>query len=175
MSLCPSWPRFFWCFLHTCSLSCTSSQFPISIVEEFQARAIIPTESLNFTTFSFDHFSSLISSGWENTVWALSHIFLIEIEIIIRVLYFKRVVQIQGIITNSYALSICSLRSRWIYWHCWWLQVRAQSRDKQIEERMLSHRQDDNNRHATRHQVWALWKLWPATVWGLSFWISFAP
>uniref|UniRef100_A0A2K6G2D5 Histone acetyltransferase n=1 Tax=Propithecus coquereli TaxID=379532 RepID=A0A2K6G2D5_PROCO len=30
--------------------------------------------------------------------------------------------------------------------------VRAQSRDKQIEERMLSHRQDDNNRHATRHQ-----------------------
>uniref|UniRef100_A0A8C0GBZ4 Histone acetyltransferase n=1 Tax=Chelonoidis abingdonii TaxID=106734 RepID=A0A8C0GBZ4_CHEAB len=32
-------------------------------------------------------------------------------------------------------------------------KVRAQSRDKQIEERMLSHRQDDNNRHATRHQV----------------------
>ncbi|XP_012515369.1 PREDICTED: histone acetyltransferase KAT7 [Propithecus coquereli] len=32
------------------------------------------------------------------------------------------------------------------------LFVRAQSRDKQIEERMLSHRQDDNNRHATRHQ-----------------------
>uniref|UniRef100_A0A8C2LIE9 Histone acetyltransferase n=1 Tax=Cricetulus griseus TaxID=10029 RepID=A0A8C2LIE9_CRIGR len=31
-------------------------------------------------------------------------------------------------------------------------KVRAQSRDKQIEERMLSHRQDDNNRHATRHQ-----------------------
>ncbi|OWK14642.1 hypothetical protein Celaphus_00001155 [Cervus elaphus hippelaphus] len=29
----------------------------------------------------------------------------------------------------------------------------AQSRDKQIEERMLSHRQDDNNRHATRHQA----------------------
>lgn len=34
-----------------------------------------------------------------------------------------------------------------------WFQVRAQSRDKQIEERMLAHRQDDNNRHATRHQV----------------------
>ncbi|XP_023803543.1 histone acetyltransferase KAT7, partial [Cyanistes caeruleus] len=33
------------------------------------------------------------------------------------------------------------------------LQVRAQSRDKQIEERMLAHRQDDNNRHATRHQA----------------------
>lgn len=81
--------------------------------------------------------------------------------------------QIQGIIT-SYALSICSLRSRWIYWHCWWLQVRAQSRDKQIEERMLSHRQDDNNRHATRHQVWALWKLWPASLRSV-FWISFAP
>ncbi|XP_036195515.1 histone acetyltransferase KAT7 isoform X5 [Myotis myotis] len=32
-------------------------------------------------------------------------------------------------------------------------KVRAQSRDKQIEERMLSHRQDDNNRHATRHQA----------------------
>uniref|UniRef100_A0A7M4FVW0 Histone acetyltransferase n=1 Tax=Crocodylus porosus TaxID=8502 RepID=A0A7M4FVW0_CROPO len=32
-------------------------------------------------------------------------------------------------------------------------QVRAQSRDKQIEERMLAHRQDDNNRHATRHQA----------------------
>uniref|UniRef100_A0A8V5H7W4 Histone acetyltransferase n=1 Tax=Melopsittacus undulatus TaxID=13146 RepID=A0A8V5H7W4_MELUD len=32
-------------------------------------------------------------------------------------------------------------------------KVRAQSRDKQIEERMLAHRQDDNNRHATRHQV----------------------
>ncbi|XP_033367386.1 histone acetyltransferase KAT7 [Parus major] len=31
--------------------------------------------------------------------------------------------------------------------------VRAQSRDKQIEERMLAHRQDDNNRHATRHQA----------------------
>ncbi|KAM4884632.1 histone acetyltransferase KAT7 isoform 1-T1 [Sylvia borin] len=31
-------------------------------------------------------------------------------------------------------------------------KVRAQSRDKQIEERMLAHRQDDNNRHATRHQ-----------------------
>ncbi|XP_061447234.1 histone acetyltransferase KAT7 isoform X3 [Rhineura floridana] len=31
-------------------------------------------------------------------------------------------------------------------------KVRAQSRDKQVEERMLSHRQDDNNRHATRHQ-----------------------
>ncbi|KAM8818603.1 histone acetyltransferase KAT7 isoform 3-T4 [Rhynchonycteris naso] len=31
-------------------------------------------------------------------------------------------------------------------------KVRAQSRDKQIEERMLSHRQDDN-RHATRHQA----------------------
>lgn len=31
--------------------------------------------------------------------------------------------------------------------------MRAQSRDKQIEERMLAHRQDDNNRHATRHQV----------------------
>uniref|UniRef100_A0A8C9N4F3 Histone acetyltransferase n=1 Tax=Serinus canaria TaxID=9135 RepID=A0A8C9N4F3_SERCA len=32
-------------------------------------------------------------------------------------------------------------------------KVRAQSRDKQIEERMLAHRQDDNNRHATRHQA----------------------
>ncbi|XP_015261125.1 PREDICTED: histone acetyltransferase KAT7 [Gekko japonicus] len=32
-------------------------------------------------------------------------------------------------------------------------KVRAQSRDKQVEERMLSHRQDDNNRHATRHQA----------------------
>ncbi|XP_066120008.1 histone acetyltransferase KAT7 isoform X5 [Saccopteryx bilineata] len=31
-------------------------------------------------------------------------------------------------------------------------KVRAQSRDKQIEERMLSHRQDDN-RHSTRHQA----------------------
>ncbi|XP_061872628.1 histone acetyltransferase KAT7-like isoform X4 [Colius striatus] len=31
-------------------------------------------------------------------------------------------------------------------------KVRAQSRDKQIEERMLAHRQDDN-RHATRHQA----------------------
>ncbi|XP_032728028.1 histone acetyltransferase KAT7 isoform X3 [Lontra canadensis] len=31
-------------------------------------------------------------------------------------------------------------------------KVRAQSRDKQIEERTLSHRQDDN-RHATRHQA----------------------
>ncbi|KAK9395623.1 histone acetyltransferase KAT7-like [Crotalus adamanteus] len=30
-------------------------------------------------------------------------------------------------------------------------KVRAQSRDKQVEERMLSHRQDDN-RQATRHQ-----------------------
>uniref|UniRef100_A0A8C3L1E0 Histone acetyltransferase n=1 Tax=Chrysolophus pictus TaxID=9089 RepID=A0A8C3L1E0_CHRPC len=35
-------------------------------------------------------------------------------------------------------------------------KVRAQSRDKQIEERMLAHRQDDNNRHATRHQVGSL-------------------
>ncbi|XP_078501379.1 histone acetyltransferase KAT7 isoform X6 [Lissotriton helveticus] len=32
-------------------------------------------------------------------------------------------------------------------------KVRAHSRDKQIEERMLSHNQDDNNRHATRHQA----------------------
>uniref|UniRef100_A0A803TX39 Histone acetyltransferase n=1 Tax=Anolis carolinensis TaxID=28377 RepID=A0A803TX39_ANOCA len=32
-------------------------------------------------------------------------------------------------------------------------KVRAQSRDKQVEDRMLSHRQDDNNRHATRHQA----------------------
>ncbi|CAH2302616.1 histone acetyltransferase KAT7 isoform X1 [Pelobates cultripes] len=31
-------------------------------------------------------------------------------------------------------------------------KVRAQSRDKQVEDRMLSHRQDENNRHATRHQ-----------------------
>ncbi|XP_053310056.1 histone acetyltransferase KAT7 isoform X7 [Spea bombifrons] len=33
------------------------------------------------------------------------------------------------------------------------LPVRAQSRDKQVEDRMLSHRQDENNRHATRHQA----------------------
>lgn len=39
-------------------------------------------------------------------------------------------------------------------------QVRAQSRDKQIEERMLAHRQDDNNRHATRHQVRLLSSNW---------------
>ncbi|XP_069607540.1 histone acetyltransferase KAT7 isoform X7 [Ranitomeya imitator] len=32
-------------------------------------------------------------------------------------------------------------------------QVRGQSRDKQVEDRMLSHRQDENNRHATRHQA----------------------
>ncbi|KAE8575156.1 hypothetical protein XENTR_v10003740 [Xenopus tropicalis] len=32
-------------------------------------------------------------------------------------------------------------------------KVRAQSRDKQVEDRMLSHRQDENNRHATRHQA----------------------
>ncbi|XP_069490473.1 histone acetyltransferase KAT7 isoform X5 [Ambystoma mexicanum] len=32
-------------------------------------------------------------------------------------------------------------------------KVRAHSRDKLIEERMLSHNQDDNNRHATRHQA----------------------
>ncbi|TKC34980.1 hypothetical protein EI555_003037 [Monodon monoceros] len=32
-------------------------------------------------------------------------------------------------------------------------KVRAQSQDKQREERMLSHRQDGNNRHATRHQA----------------------
>ncbi|XP_040187471.1 histone acetyltransferase KAT7 isoform X3 [Rana temporaria] len=37
--------------------------------------------------------------------------------------------------------------------NCDEFQVRAQSRDKQVEERMLSHRQDDNNRHATRHQA----------------------
>ncbi|XP_041087498.1 histone acetyltransferase KAT7 isoform X7 [Polyodon spathula] len=33
------------------------------------------------------------------------------------------------------------------------LQVRANNRDKQVEERTLSHRQDENNRHATRHQA----------------------
>uniref|UniRef100_A0A8C9TNM2 Histone acetyltransferase n=1 Tax=Scleropages formosus TaxID=113540 RepID=A0A8C9TNM2_SCLFO len=32
-------------------------------------------------------------------------------------------------------------------------KVRATNRDKQVEERTLSHRQDENNRHATRHQV----------------------
>ncbi|XP_013908979.1 PREDICTED: histone acetyltransferase KAT7-like [Thamnophis sirtalis] len=32
-------------------------------------------------------------------------------------------------------------------------KVRAQSRDKQLEERMLSHQEDDNSRHATRHQA----------------------
>ncbi|XP_043911014.1 histone acetyltransferase KAT7 isoform X2 [Protopterus annectens] len=32
-------------------------------------------------------------------------------------------------------------------------KVRAQHRDKQSEERTLSHRQDDSNRHATRHQA----------------------
>uniref|UniRef100_A0A8C6XLH7 KAT7 n=1 Tax=Naja naja TaxID=35670 RepID=A0A8C6XLH7_NAJNA len=32
-------------------------------------------------------------------------------------------------------------------------KVRAQSRDKQVEERMLSHQQNDNSRHATRHQA----------------------
>ncbi|KAM4691525.1 histone acetyltransferase KAT7 isoform 5-T5 [Rhinophrynus dorsalis] len=37
--------------------------------------------------------------------------------------------------------------------NCDELQVRAQSRDKQVEDRMLSHRQDENNRHATRHQA----------------------
>nr|DBA22256.1 TPA: hypothetical protein GDO54_013299 [Pyxicephalus adspersus] len=37
--------------------------------------------------------------------------------------------------------------------NCDEFQVRAQSRDKQVEERMLSHRQDDNNRHSTRHQA----------------------
>ncbi|MGH0168891.1 UNVERIFIED_CONTAM: hypothetical protein FKN15_072130 [Acipenser sinensis] len=31
-------------------------------------------------------------------------------------------------------------------------KVRANNRDKQVEERTLSHRQDENNRHATRHQ-----------------------
>ncbi|XP_063815952.1 histone acetyltransferase KAT7 isoform X3 [Pseudophryne corroboree] len=36
--------------------------------------------------------------------------------------------------------------------NCDEFQVRAQSRDKQVEDRMLSHRQDENNRHATRHQ-----------------------
>ncbi|KAM8947658.1 histone acetyltransferase KAT7 isoform 4-T4 [Pelodytes ibericus] len=37
--------------------------------------------------------------------------------------------------------------------NCVEFQVRAQSRDKQVEDRMLSHRQDENNRHATRHQA----------------------
>ncbi|XP_075033320.1 histone acetyltransferase KAT7 isoform X6 [Mixophyes fleayi] len=37
--------------------------------------------------------------------------------------------------------------------NCDEFQVRAQSRDKQVEDRMLSHRQDENNRHATRHQA----------------------
>ncbi|XP_033913916.2 histone acetyltransferase KAT7-like isoform X4 [Acipenser ruthenus] len=32
-------------------------------------------------------------------------------------------------------------------------KVRANNRDKQVEERTLSHRQDENNRHATRHQA----------------------
>nr|XP_006000897.1 PREDICTED: histone acetyltransferase KAT7 isoform X3 [Latimeria chalumnae] len=32
-------------------------------------------------------------------------------------------------------------------------KVRAQHRDKQVEERTLSHRQEDSNRHATRHQA----------------------
>ncbi|MEE6526590.1 hypothetical protein FKM82_027320, partial [Ascaphus truei] len=36
---------------------------------------------------------------------------------------------------------------------CAEFQVRAQSRDKQVEDRLLSHRQDENNRHATRHQA----------------------
>ncbi|KAM4033649.1 histone acetyltransferase KAT7 isoform 4-T4 [Anomaloglossus baeobatrachus] len=37
--------------------------------------------------------------------------------------------------------------------NCDEFQVRGQSRDKQVEDRMLSHRQDENNRHATRHQA----------------------
>lgn len=37
--------------------------------------------------------------------------------------------------------------------NCDEFQVRGQGRDKQVEDRMLSHRQDENNRHATRHQA----------------------
>lgn len=64
--------------------------------------------------------------------------------------------------SSAYTCARFSRRLTWPFRDCLHLQncdefqVRAQSRDKQVEERMLSHRQDDNNRHATRHQVSAV-------------------
>lgn len=61
--------------------------------------------------------------------------------------------KIHTVADSYYSFKLHDVGRRFIYNISLDFKVRAQSRDKQVEDRMLSHRQDDNNRHATRHQV----------------------